>query len=245
VFVAYHSPASPTASAPAGFRLYWQSAQIPGKIIAGDTLKEKIPTSNLYYRDEIMGQNHYTSTSIKVTVQADVGSARTFATGNQLTLTTAGTAGCFTITSRDTFDNSRTLNDLSISAAVFSSDGFPKSATLTNINCSPVCTNRVSYTASTFTKAGSYSIVVYDRAFVVSSCRQLSLKAQSSSFTLQQVNRFPQTLLVQPGVLCGSASYALGSGISSAVVGYASLFTVQAVDSFGNARTSQNNVVTG
>jgi len=104
VFVAYHSPASPTASAPAGFRLYWQSAQIPGKIIAGDTLKEKIPTSNLYYRDEIMGQNHYTSTSIKVTVQADVGSARTFATGNQLTLTTAGTAGCFTITSRDTFD---------------------------------------------------------------------------------------------------------------------------------------------
>jgi hypothetical protein len=46
-------------------------------------------------------------------------------------------------------------------------------------------------------------------------------------------------------VVCGSASFAFGSGISSAVVGYASLFTVQAVDSFGNHRTSSNNAATG
>jgi hypothetical protein len=43
---------------------------------------------------------------------------------------------------------------------------------------------------------------------------------------LVQVNRFPQTLLVLPAVLCGSASFAFGSGISSAIVGYASLFSV-------------------
>jgi hypothetical protein len=71
------------------------------------------------------------------------------------------------------------------------------------------------------------------------------IQTKSTFITLLQVNRFPQTLLVQPGVLCGSTSYAFGSGISSAIVAYAALFTVQAVDNFGNSRTSQNNVATG
>jgi hypothetical protein len=160
VFVAYHSPSPVTA---AGFRLYWQSAQVPGKNLAGDTQKEKIPTQRLYYRDDIDG-SYIGNAAIKVTVQADVGSARTFASGNGLTVATAGAAGSFSITSRDTFDNSRTTNDLSVSAAIFSSDGFPVSATLTLISCSGVCSNRVSYT---LTRSGSYFVTVYDRAFVV------------------------------------------------------------------------------
>jgi hypothetical protein len=163
VFVAYNSLSSVTA---AGFRLYWQSAQVPGKLIPGDTQKEKIPTDRLYNRGEVTADGYYSATH-KVTLNADVGSSRTYATGNDLTLTTAGTAGSFTITSRDTFDNSRTTNDNSVSAAIFSSDGFPKSAALTFLSCSSVCTNRVSYTASTFTRSGSYSVIVYDRAFVV------------------------------------------------------------------------------
>jgi hypothetical protein len=183
---------------------------------AGLTLKWKSGQSNFLIVPAI---NFVQRSDLPITVlhlvQPSVQSPKTaLVYGSGLTVATSGARTCFTVASRDQFQNDRlSIKTDEVTSEIRGSIGLmDANVAVTLLNGNKVI---VAYTP---TVASAFDFVI----------RQLGMPIISSPFSL----------IVAPSVECASKSFAIGSGLSRSVVNSLSTFTVQVRDSFGNLKTS-------
>jgi hypothetical protein len=201
------------ASANSGISLKWEST---GSAIAAENqYKARLPSSRMYTRDDVMPTN-YLNAAIELTVHPASGCAtKSVATGQALTLSTAGTQVTFTVSSKDAYENDRTkTDDMAWVALLYGSGGTP--TVQGDVSSSSPNVYKVSYTT---TVAKNYELF--------------------AKYNNDNSHGSPFSLTTLPAILCGSKSTVTGSGLTSAIVNTAAQFTVQARDEFANAKTTK------
>jgi len=198
-----------------GITLKWQS---DGSQLANDNVaKGRLPTYRMYNRHDVDPKNYLNVANPDLIVHPAVGCAtKSTATGNPLTLATAGAAATFTVTAKDAYENDRTkTDDMAWVVTLHGSGGTPTYQASVAQQGAGTNTYKVSYTASI---AKAYeSFVKYNND-----------NSHGSPFSLN----------LKPNLECGSKATASGSGLTTATVNSAAAFSIQARDEYGNAKTS-------
>jgi hypothetical protein len=203
------------ANAISGITLKWEST---GSAVAGDNqYKGRIATHRQFTRRDVMPTHLVNNgANFGLTVHPAVGCAtKSVATGDALTLATAGGAATFTISSKDAYENDRSkTSDMAWVVTLHGAGGTPTH----QATVSPVSGNsnnyKVSYTA---TQAKNYEMF--------------------AKYNNDNSHGSPFALTLRPTTECGAKSTITGSGLTAAVVNVQAQFTVQARDEFANAKT--------
>jgi len=154
--------------------------------------------------------------NFKLTVHPAVGCAtKSVATGDALTLATAGGAATFTISSKDSYENDRSkTSDMAWVVTLHGAGGTPTYQAAVN----PISGNSNNYkVAYTATQAKNYEMF--------------------AKYNNDNSHGSPFALTLRPTNECGAKSTITGSGLTAAVVNVQAQFTVQARDEFANAKT--------
>jgi hypothetical protein len=159
---------------------------------------------------------NFLNAATELTVHPATGCAtKSVATGQALTLSTAGVQVTFTVSSKDAYENDRTkTDDMAWVALLYGSGGTP--TVQGDVASSSPNVYKVSYTT---TVAKNYELF--------------------AKYNNDNSHGSPFSMTTLPAMLCGSKSTVTGSGLTSAIVDSAAQFTVQARDEFANAKTTK------
>jgi hypothetical protein len=203
------------ANAISGITMKWEST---GSAVAADNqYKGRIPTHRQFTRHDVMPTHLLNNAAnFKLQVHPAIGCAtKSVATGDALTLATAGGAATFTISSKDAYENDRSkTTDMAWVVTLHGAGGTPTYQASVNAISGASNNYKVSYTA---TAAKNYEMF--------------------AKHNNDNSHGSPFALTLRPTNECGAKSTITGSGLTAAVVNVQAQFTVQARDEYANAKT--------
>uniref|UniRef100_A0A7S4KLE9 PA14 domain-containing protein n=1 Tax=Guillardia theta TaxID=55529 RepID=A0A7S4KLE9_GUITH len=216
-----------TSSGQCAYNLKWEST--PTGNANNDVSLGTIPSDRLFQRYDVPNtgltctgtpcitkdwSDNTTQTTLEIFPSVTCASL-SVAHGNGLTLTTVGVPATFTIQAKDAYSNSREDTDASFTVDLFGSGG------------------SVIYNGAVYN--GWYGAGNYTASYTAVDANNYNLYVRYGAYNILGS---PFSTTIKPGNACGAQSTIQGSGLTAATISPAkSVFTIQARDQYGNAKT--------
>eukprot|EP00960_Hanusia_phi_P062334 765116-Hanusia_phi.AAC.3 len=216
-----------TTSSSCAYNLKWEST--PTGNANNDVSLGTIPSDRLFQRYDVPNtgltctgtpcitkdwSDNTTQTTLEIFPSVTCASL-SVAYGNGLTLTTVGVPATFTIQAKDAYSNAREDTDASFTVDLFGSGG------------------SVIYNGAVYN--GWYGAGNYTATYTAIDANNYNLYVRYGAYNILGS---PFSTTIKPGNACGAQSTIQGSGLTAATISPAkSVFTIQARDQYGNAKT--------